>query len=203
MVEKNLGHSKEAVALLRTVIKLDPRNADAFYLLGRTLQDTGNSKEAVEAWKKSLAIDPDQTQALFNLIRALHQTDLAQAKQYEARFVAVKQKQQLTSEVETLNNFALASAKRLDWPQALEQMQEAIRLCGECAFKPDLHKNFGLLSCQSGDVETGEKELRLALALKPGDQDVQKAIAIAAGVRAAKSSTHQKASGGNIERPSH
>jgi len=140
---------------------------------------------------------------LFNLIRALHQTDPAQAKQYEARFVAVKQKQQLTSEVETLNNFALASAKQLDWPQALEQMREAIRLCGECAFKPDLHKNFGLLSCQSGDVETGEKELRMALALKPGDEDVQKAIAIAAGVRAAKGSTHQKAGGGNIERPSH
>jgi tetratricopeptide (TPR) repeat protein len=202
MAEKNLGHSEEAVALLRTVIKLDPRNADAFYLLGRTLQDTGNSKEAVEAWKKSLVIDPDQTQALFNLIRALHQTDPAQAKQYEARFVAVKEKQQLTSEVETLNNFALASAKRLDWPQALEQMREAIRLCGECSFKPDLHKNFGLLSCQSGDVETGEKELRLALALKPGDQDIQKAIAIAASVRVAKSSTHPKASGGHGERPS-
>jgi len=203
MVEKNLGHSEEAAALLRTVVKLDSRNADAFYLLGRTLQDTGNTKEAVEAWKKSLAIDPDQTQALFNLIRALRQTDPAEAKQYEARFVAVKEKQQLTSEVETLNNFALASAKRLDWSQALEQMREAIRLCGDCGFKPDLHKNFGLLSCQSGDVETGEKELRLALALKPGDQDVQKAIAIAAGVRAAKSSAHPKAVGVDGERPAH
>jgi hypothetical protein len=65
-----------------------------------------------------------------------------------------------------------------------------------------LHKNLGLISCQSGDLDTGEKELRLALALKPDALDVQEAIAIAASARAAKNSDHSKAGGGKGERPS-
>ena len=201
VVEKNLGHSQEAVSVLRTVVKLEPQNADAYYLLGRTLQDTGNNREAVEAWKKAITIDPDQTQALFNLLRVLRETDPGQAKQYEARFVALKEKQQLTTEAETLNNFALASAKALDWPQAIKQLQEAIRICGDCRSNADLHKNLGLISCQSGDLETGEKELRLALALKPDAHDIEEALAIAASARAAKSSDHSKA-GGKGERSS-
>jgi tetratricopeptide (TPR) repeat protein len=183
MVEKNLGEPEKAVPHLQIALKLEPRNADAWYLLGRNLQDSGKPKEAVEAWKRALEVDPEQPQSLFNLLRALRTVDAEQSKHYEARFVALKQKQQLLTEAETLGNFALSSAKEHDWPQAVSQLQEAIRLCGDCRAIADLHKDLGLISCQSGDLKTGERELRTALALKPGDADIQKALATAERVR--------------------
>lgn len=192
LVEKNLGHPKQAVMLLESVVKLEPRNADAWYLLGRNLQDMGNSKQAVEAWKKALTIHPDQPQALFNLSRSLRREDPEQASRYESRFVALKKEQQLLDEAETLGNFALASAKAHDWPQAINHLQEAIRICGDCRAKADLYKNLGLINCQSGALETGEKELRTAQSLKPGDVDIQKAIAIVQRALTSKSQRKTK-----------
>jgi hypothetical protein len=46
-----------------------------------------------------------------------------------------------------------------------------------------LHKKLGLIECQMGDLDRGEKELRLAQALKPSDQDIERALDRIAAVR--------------------
>jgi Tfp pilus assembly protein PilF len=82
-----------------------------------------------------------------------------------------------------LGNFALASAKRGDYSQAVSQLQEAIQQCGECGSKADLYKDLGLIECKSGDIGSGEKHLLLAKSLKPQDQDTRKALEAIARMR--------------------
>jgi Tfp pilus assembly protein PilF len=59
----------------------------------------------------------------------------------------------------------------------VEQMKEAIQLCGQCAESAHLHRNLGLIYCRTGNRQDGEKELRSALQLDPHDEDAKKALA--------------------------
>jgi Flp pilus assembly protein TadD len=98
---------------------------------------------------------------------------------YRDRFAAMQRRNQLTSQVDTLGNFALASANRGDFAQAIAQFHEALQQCGDCVSKPDLHKDLGLIECKSGDVANGAKDLRIAASLKPQDAEIKTALDIA------------------------
>ena len=75
------------------------------------------------------------------------------------------------------------AASAHDWPEATRQMKEAIAECGDCAVKADLHKKLGLIDCQAGDLDNGEKELLAANALKPTDPEIQRALELIARAR--------------------
>jgi hypothetical protein len=55
-------------------------------------------------------------------------------------------------------------------------LKEAIATCGDCAAQADLHRKLGIIDCQSGDLDNGEKELLAAKALKPDDPVTQAAL---------------------------
>jgi len=90
----------------------------------------------------------------------------------------LQRKRQITDRAETLGNFAIASAAARDWQQAVAQLKEALDICGACRARADLHKNLGLIYCRSGDTKHGEEELLEAQKLKPGDPEIQTALAI-------------------------
>jgi Flp pilus assembly protein TadD len=69
----------------------------------------------------------------------------------------------------------------------MEQMNEAIRLCGSCAESAHLHKNLGLFYGRIGNLDEAEKELHTALELAPGDADAKSALATFEGIRKAQS----------------
>jgi Flp pilus assembly protein TadD len=77
-----------------------------------------------------------------------------------------------------LGNFALEAANAQNWPQAMEQMNEAIQLCGYCPQSAHLHKNLGLFYERTGNIAGAKKELRTALELAPNDADAQNALAV-------------------------
>jgi tetratricopeptide (TPR) repeat protein len=181
--ESKLTHYEEAVDALQKLITLQPRNADALFLLGQSYQKLNKTDEAIEAWKKAGEIDPSGTEVLYNLSRALLKTNPAKAKEYRDRLVALQQQKQLLTEADTLGNFALASAKRGDYSQAVSQFHEALNQCGDCQSKADLRKDLGLIECKSGDIDNGEKDLQIAKSLKPHDVDIQKALDIIAATR--------------------
>jgi hypothetical protein len=70
-----------------------------------------------------------------------------------------------------------AAANAQNWPQAVEQMKEAIQLCGQCAESAHLHRNLGLIYCRTGNAHDGEKELRATLQIDSHDEDA-KALAL-------------------------
>jgi Flp pilus assembly protein TadD len=89
--------------------------------------------------------------------------------------------------VAELGNFALEAANAQNWPQAMQQMNEAIQLCGSCPEGAHLHRNLGLFYERTGNLEEAEKELHSALALAPNDADTQKALVALERIRKAQS----------------
>jgi hypothetical protein len=70
-----------------------------------------------------------------------------------------------------------------EWPEAVRQLKEAIEACGECSVRVDLHKRLGLVFCHAGNLDSGEKELRLVQAARPGDAEVERALTLIATAR--------------------
>jgi tetratricopeptide (TPR) repeat protein len=176
VIDKQAGHYNRAVVLLQTVVKLQPRNATAWNLLGQSLEYGSQTQAAIAAWRHAVAIDPDNSQALWSLARAIKPADPDEAARLMVRYREVQEKRRIADEAGTLGNDALAAGVAHDWPEAIRKFQKAIEVCGDCAIKADLHKKLGLIDCQMGDIESGEKELRLAQALKPADPDIERAL---------------------------
>jgi tetratricopeptide (TPR) repeat protein len=150
LAETKTGKYADAVTALRKLVLLQPRNANAFFLLGQNLQKLGRMQEAIVAWKQAADLDPQQTEAMYKAWHAVANTDPELAKSYRDRFKAMQHEKQLTS--------------------------EAINDCGHCLSRPDLYKDLGLIECKSGNIADGHKDLLTAQSLKPEDPDIAKAL---------------------------
>ena len=74
--------------------------------------------------------------------------------------------------------FGLEAASARNWTQALEDLKQALELCGNCRFGADLHRNLGLVYLRTGDTPDGTRELEVALKLNPDDDDARKIVGI-------------------------
>jgi tetratricopeptide (TPR) repeat protein len=176
VTEKELGNVDRSRTLAEQAVQIDPQNAQAFYLLGQNLKTQGHQQEAIAAWKEAVRLDPQRTEVLYNLARVLDETDAKTAQHYRLLLRQQLDRAHARSEAETLGNFGLAAAKAHDYAQAISQLQKAINVCGDCSAGSDLHKDLGLIECQSGDLESAERELRLALQMKGHDLDIDAAL---------------------------
>jgi tetratricopeptide (TPR) repeat protein len=183
LTAKQENELERSTELLQKVVDLQPGNADAQYLLGQNLERSGNTPGAIGHWKAAVQGDPNHSQALYNLARSLAKMHDPEAKQYQDRFEALQRNQRITDRVSELGNFALEAANAKNWPQAIEQMNEAIQLCGTCSQSEHLHKNLALFYGRTGNIGEAEKELHTALALAPDDADAQNALAMLERIR--------------------
>jgi tetratricopeptide (TPR) repeat protein len=135
------------------------------------------------AWRNAIAVDPNFTQALFSLARALQSTDQAESEQFMTRYNFVQKERRILDRADSLANNGIEAESAHDWPEAVRQLQEAIAACGDCRAKADLHRKLGIIDCQSGDLDKGEKELLAAKALNPDDPVTQAALALIARAR--------------------
>jgi tetratricopeptide (TPR) repeat protein len=178
LTAKQQNQPERSTELLQKVVALRPDNADAQYLLGQNLDHSGDTPAAIQHWKAAVQADPNHSQALYNLAKALNKIHDPDAKLYQDRFDALQKSQQISDRVSQLGNFALEAANAQNWPQAMEQMNEAIQLCGRCPESAHLHKNLGLFYGRTGNVDEARKELHTALELEPDDADAQNALAM-------------------------
>jgi len=183
LIDKQEGKLPLAAGLLEETVKLQPRNVMAWYLLGQCLEQQSETEKAIEAWRQAIAIDPNLSQALFGLARALRSSDRAESDKFTARYVEIQKQRRILDSAGTLANNGVVAASAHDWPQATLQLKAAIAECGDCAVKADLHKKLGLINCQAGDLNNGEKELLAAKALKPTDPEIQRALQLIAEAR--------------------
>jgi tetratricopeptide (TPR) repeat protein len=182
LVEKRANNLPRSTELLQKLVALDPRYSYAQYLLGQNLLRLGKQEEAIQHWQLAVDADPNDSQTLYALAETLKNTSEPEAKVYMDRFQAFEKDHRL-DHVKLMNQFALKAANNRDWPQAREQLREAVKLCGNCTQLPMLHKNLGLVYARTGDIATAERELHLALVLNPDEVEAQNTIKILAGIQ--------------------
>jgi tetratricopeptide (TPR) repeat protein len=106
-----------------------------------------------------------------------------------ARYNSVQKERRILDRADSLANNGIEAESAHDWPEAIRQLQEAIAACGDCQEKADLHRKLGIIDCQSGDLNNGEKELLAAKALNPDDPVTQATLALIARARSQHSDT--------------
>lgn len=193
LIDSHEGKFPAAVNLLKETVKLQPQNVMAWYLLGQSLQQESDSAQAIAAWRKAIAVDPKFSQALISLSRALRSTDRTESDRLMARYLEVQKERRILDRADTLANNGIEAESAHDWPQAIRLLQEAITACGDCAASADLHRKLGIINCQAGHLDQGEKELLAAKALKPDDPVTQAALELVTRARSqdAASVTHK------------
>lgn len=189
LIDKQEGKYELAASQFEETVKLQPRNVMAWYMLGQSLEQMSKTAEALAAWRKTIAIDPKFSQALISLASALRSTDPAESEQLMARFNAVQKERRILDRADTLANNGVEAASAHDWPEAIRQLKEAIGACGNCAARGDLHRKLGIIYCQAGNLDEGEKELLTAKTLKSDDPVTQAALELAARARSQQSTS--------------
>ena len=176
LAERELQHFTEAADALRRATELNPHNANAEFVLGQTLLKLNRRTEGVAALKKTVEVDPNYSQAYYTLFRALAKSDPEQAASYERQFKSLQQQDQSSDRAMTLSNSALQAEHAGNPKAAVAQMEDAIHVCGNCGSLALLHKNLGLIECRAGQLDDGEKELRIALQGLPSDPEILQSL---------------------------
>ncbi len=175
-VEKKIGNVQRSVEVLEHLVALEPSNSDAQLLLGRNLLILGKADEAIHHLQISVGASPNNEDALYALAQALGRVGRPEAKVFLERFQTLKQQREVNDRIQKLGSYGLEAAEAKDWPQAVKNFEEALELCGLCAYAEDLHRNLGLIYVLRGEVEAGRRELETALRLKPDDADARRAL---------------------------
>jgi Flp pilus assembly protein TadD len=89
MAEARLGRLAEAEAALREAIRVQPREASAYFNLGLLLAERQRPTEARDALRRALALDPQNAAAAYNLAVLVGETSPKEAASLAGRAAAL------------------------------------------------------------------------------------------------------------------
>jgi tetratricopeptide (TPR) repeat protein len=175
-LEADVGNKVDQGNLLRRYLNLRPENATAWFQLGQILQEEHRDSEAIAAWKHATALNPNYSPALYSLGRALKTTDPAESKRLVERCKELESDRQTIDRVNMLGNQANLKMYDANYKGAIDDLKNAIVLCGSCELLGALEENLGLAYCHAGQLNAGERELKIAESLMPEDPSVKVAL---------------------------
>jgi predicted O-linked N-acetylglucosamine transferase (SPINDLY family) len=225
------GRLKQAAAVYREILRLQPNHPDAFNFLGLTVQQQGDHTRAIELFSKAIHIRP---RAPFfrlnqgNSLRDLGRLDEAIAEYRTAAGLdptSAEAHHQLGNALKSQGHYGEASgclreAARLDPDNAanwtdlgiaclqLKDHREAVA-CFQRSLKiqpadPDVHNLIGHILFTNGLIADAKRHLSVALRLEPGHADAHNSFAqiLRAQGRMAEAIGHYKASLARDPKPS-
>jgi tetratricopeptide (TPR) repeat protein len=198
LVERQAKNIPLSIKYLEDVVRLEPQNADAEFLLGQSWFELGNREKATEHWKAALQAFPDQWRSLYSLAQTLSSVRDPEAPKYHDRLQALESQHHVLDRVGLLSQLAREAAAARDWPAVVTRYQEALRECGRCSSAVELHRALGTTYCQIGRLASGEHELRTAVQLRPDDAHT---LDILHRVTSAREDIHQKGWASLCSRP--
>ncbi len=175
-LEGDEGNTEMQGNLLERYLTIRPDQPTALNQLGHVLEEENKEAEAVVAWRRAIALNPQYSDAIYSLAHALRRTDPDEAKQLMDRVQALGSDQRTIDRVNMLGNQANAKMYNANYKGAIDDLKEAIVLCGECKLLGALEKNLGLAYCHSGQLDAGERELKISESLIPDDLTVKTAL---------------------------
>ncbi len=177
-LEGDEGNKAMQEKLLKRYLRLRPDQSTAFDQLGHILEEEHRESEAVVAWRRAIALNPQYSEAIYSLARALRRTDPVESKQLMERAQELEHDQRTIDQTSLLGNEANAKIYEANYKGAIDDLKDAIVLCGRCKLLGDLEKNLGLAYCHAGQLDAGERELKISERLIPDDLDVKAALQI-------------------------
>ena len=141
--------------MFRQATQDNPQYGEAFVNLGLVLASESRFSEAEQALRKAIEISPNRTTALSAEGMVLMRLNRSGEAAGYLRKVCTLDPNSPGAHLDL--GTALADAR--DWPGAITQLQEALKLCGSCNLGPGLHKHLGLIYWHSGDLADGRAEL--------------------------------------------
>ena len=164
--------------LLKRYLRLRPDQTTAFDQLGQVLEEEHRESEAVAAWRRAIALNPQYAEATYSIARALRRTDPVESKRLMLRVQELEHDQQTIDQVSQLGNQANAKMYEANFKGAIDDLKNAIVLCGRCRLLGFLEKNLGLAYCHGGQLDAGERELKISETLIPDDLGVKAALEV-------------------------
>ena len=177
-LEGDEGNTEIQGSLLKRYVRLRPDQATAFDQLGHVMEGEHRESEAVAAWRRAIALNPQDSGAIYSLARALRQTNPAESKQLIERAQELGSDQRTIDRIKLLGSQANAKMSEANYKGAIDDLKNAIVLCGRCKLLGALKKNLGLAYCHAGQLDAGERELKISESLIPDDPDVKTALQI-------------------------
>jgi tetratricopeptide (TPR) repeat protein len=158
---RNEDDYHEAIEDLRTAIKLQPRQTNAYVALGKVLAGNQDVSGAVKILKAAVAIAPDSAECLYNYGLGLQQQQgRPDAAEAEARRAIEKDPQYAPAH----RLLGLALRQRGALTEARNELTAAIKLdSGDI----EAHHNLGVVLLSQGDFEGAIRELRETIRLDP------------------------------------
>jgi tetratricopeptide (TPR) repeat protein len=178
-LEEDEGNVGVRTDLLRRYILVRPKDAYAQFQYGQLMEDAHREPEAIAAWKRAITLNPDYREAIYSLARAVRKSDPQEAKKLLDRVSALENDQQTDDRVRMLGNSGNEKMAESRFAGAIEDLQQAIMLCGKCRHLGALEKNLGLAYCHKGELDFCQRELRIAQSLIPDDPAVGLALRVA------------------------
>ena len=176
-LEGDEGNTVIQANLLKRYVKLRPDQATAFDQLGHVLEEEHRESEAVVAWRRAVALNPQYSEAIYSLARALRRTDPVESKQLMERVQELEHDQRDHRSSKSCSEIRLTQKMyEANYKGAIDDLKNAIVLCGRCKLLGALEKNLGLAYCHAGQLDAGERELKIAETLIPEDPSVKAAL---------------------------
>jgi protein O-GlcNAc transferase len=154
------GHDSEAVPILKHVVELEPKSAEAAYQLALVLQRADRVPEAIDLLKRVVAAGPKNAAALTNLGMALAQMHRA------AEGIAFLRKAVALNPGDPIAHQDLAAAyiqiNQID--DAVSELKTALELSPD---SPQLHYDLGTAYKLQDDATNAIPELEAAAKLNP------------------------------------
>ena len=160
------GRTAEAETLYREILRGDPNQPDALFLLGVIAHDSGFHEEAVGLIGRAVTADPSRANFHFNLgeaYRKLRRWDEARSSYERALRIDPRH---LTAH----NSLGIVHQERGEWPEAEARFRAAAELGPD---QPFVLNNLGAALLHRGNPAEAEVVLSRALGLRPDYPDAR------------------------------
>jgi tetratricopeptide (TPR) repeat protein len=163
------GHPNDALATLETVIKNDPDNSEAHYVLGVGFQKLGNVERAQSEWQTALHLRPD----LLDAVRALAGVAMARGEMevLDQQASEIIRLQPGSPEGYALR--ALSNVNRKRFSTAEPDIRKAIEIAPRSSFG---HVQMGNLKYAENEFDAAGKAYQTALDLNLNSKDALRGL---------------------------
>jgi tetratricopeptide (TPR) repeat protein len=169
LVDRQSKALPQSIKSLEEVVKLEPQNSDALFLLGKNWFESGDVEKAANHWKEALRANPDHWESLYHLTKVLPFGE-EDAEKYQESLRTLQSRHRVNHKVDLLLRLAQEAAAARNWLGSMVYLQDASHACDQCGSVREVHRGFAMVYCQTGNFVGALKELQLVLQLRPNDR---------------------------------